>query len=58
VTMKGRREAEQRDGVVMALNEDGKGAGEKKKNKRETRRIGNMEKGKNGEREREEHGCC
>jgi hypothetical protein len=56
-------EVEQRDGTVMALNGDGRGAGEekkkrKKKNKRETRRIGNMEKGKKGETQREERGCC
>ncbi|KAE7995706.1 hypothetical protein FH972_000477 [Carpinus fangiana] len=50
-------EVEQRDGAVMALNGDGRGAGEekkkrKKKNKRETRRIGNRKKGKRGEIER------
>jgi hypothetical protein len=47
---------EQRDGAVMTLNRDGRGAGggeEKEKRKaRETRRIGNREKGKKGERER------
>jgi hypothetical protein len=52
----GTTEAKQRDGAVMALNGDGRGAREekkkkkrKKKNKRETMRIGNREKGKKRE---------
>jgi hypothetical protein len=34
VAVKGRREAEQRDGAVMALNEDGRGAGDEKKKRK------------------------
>ncbi|KAC0571223.1 hypothetical protein FH972_027109 [Carpinus fangiana] len=49
----GRTEAEQRDGAVMALDRDGRGAGEEKKKRKKKNKERNHENRKQGKREKE-----